>query len=163
MGSVSKTKNKMPLLCLFAFVFAGLVVGIDQWIKWIIVENVNPIERISVIPHIFSLFYLENRGAAFSIFENKQLFLILFTSLLCVVIIGMILFYKSQNAWSWVACILVLGGGIGNLIDRIRLGYVVDYLKFSFFPPVFNVADICVVTGVILFIIHVLLGEYAHK
>lgn len=162
MGSVSKMKKKKPLFCLLAFVFAGLAAGMDQWIKWIVVENIKPIKGINVIPQFFSLFYLENRGAAFSIFENKQLFLILFTSLLCVVIIGMILFYKSQNAWSWVACVLVLGGGIGNLIDRIRLGYVVDYLKFSFFP-VFNFADICVVTGVILFIIHVLVGEYAHK
>lgn len=163
MGSVSKMKKKKPLFCLLAFVFAGLAAGMDQWIKWIVVENIKPIKSINVIPQFFSLLYLENRGAAFSIFENKQLFLILFTSLLCVVIIGMILFYKSQNAWSWVASVLVLGGGIGNLIDRIRLGYVVDYLKFSFFPPVFNFADICVVTGVILFIIHVLVGEYAHK
>ena len=101
------------------------------------------------IPGLFDIVYVENTGAAFSILQGKRIFLILFTLLLIAALIVYI-FLKRRTASPVLltGLSLVAGGGLGNLLDRFRLGYVVDYLAFRPFSfPVFNLADVAVCAG----------------
>ena len=78
------------------------------------------------------------------------------TGFITILLIAGLFVYKKHSACSIAASILIIGGGIGNLIDRIFLGYVVDYIHVSFFPPIFNFADCCVTVGTVLLMIHIL-------
>ncbi len=131
----------------------------------IIIDQITKIKAIGLkenpIPIIkgkLELVYVENRGAAFGMFQNKKLILV-FLTLIIILAISVFLF-KNYNRLSIVSIMslsLIIGGAIGNLIDRIVRGYVVDFISYTFFNgydfPVFNVADICVVSGCILMII----------
>ena len=148
----------MPVIALLISI---ALVAADQAIKMLVIQNVQPVGKITVIPGLFDLFYLKNFGAAFGIFQNQKLFFIITVSILTLIVIFSLFFYTRHEFFSYTASILIIGGGIGNLIDRIRLGYVVDYLSFSFFPPIFNFADCCVVVGTILLAVHLLFfGEH---
>lgn len=114
---------------------------------------------VEIIKGFFWFTSVENRGAAFGIFQNSVLPLI-FISI--IFIIGIILFnwfYTKKTIFYSISVGLVLGGALGNLVDRVFLGYVRDFIKFSFFEPVFNIADICLCVGVLLFAIHILFLE----
>ncbi len=137
---------------LMALVFVVL----DQWSKAWMVANLKGKENIVWIPGVFELEYLENAGAAFSSFMGKQGFLVTVTVI--VVVFALIEFVRipdtKRYAGLMVAFSLLISGAVGNLIDRIRQGYVVDF--FYFVPinfPRFNVADICVTVAVPLFIL----------
>lgn len=143
-----------------------ILVVLDQWTKWLAVTKLKPINDIPIIENIFHLAYVENRGAAFGILQGKRLFFIIMTT--CVILAISIYYYKmpKQRKYFWMrlSLILLVGGAIGNLIDRIRLNYVIDFLYFKLIDfPVFNVADICVVIGVTILSIFILLGENDEK
>ena len=111
---------------------------------------------MSVFGDFFELRYIQNDGAAFSSFAGKQAFLI---AVSIIAIIGAAFFLrkmKSEGAMFKVALLCIIAGGIGNLIDRLLLGYVTDMLSFSIFPPVFNIADIAVCLGCGILIVYVL-------
>jgi signal peptidase II len=114
------------------------------------------------IPGLFHIVYVENTGAAFSILRDKRIFLILFTVLMiAALIVYMFLKRKSAPPMLLMGLSLVAGGGLGNLIDRIRLGYVVDYIEFLPFSfPVFNLADISVCMGCGLLLLHFAIEEF---
>jgi signal peptidase II len=99
---------------------------------------------------------VENRGAALGILQNQRVFFIVITIVFCIILFYILYFYKHHDFFSRFACIVIIAGGIGNLVDRIRLHFVVDYISVSFYSPVFNFADICVVAGVIAALIHIL-------
>ncbi len=143
-------------MAIVSLLLAVLVVAADQIFKLLAVQYVKPVGSISVIPGLFSLEYVPNRGAAFSMLQNWTAFFVTVTAVVCVFIVVAIFRYKNHEFFSRAACILVLGGGIGNMIDRISHVYVVDYLHLSFFPAIFNFADLCVTVGAVFFIIHVL-------
>jgi signal peptidase II len=111
----------------------------------------KPFTSIPVIDNIFHITYIQNKGAAFGFLQNKIIFFIFVTIIVAVVIL--FLLWKTRDKSNYklfhFSIILQLGGAIGNLIDRVRLGYVVDFLDFRIWP-VFNVADIAIVSGVIL-------------
>ncbi len=137
---------------LFIFAVAALI-AIDQYIKIWAINDLMPIHSMEVIPGLLDFTYVENYGAAFGIFQGNKLFLVGFTS---IVLIGLVVllakgYFKGKIVTT--AITLIIAGGIGNLIDRVRLGYVVDYLDISplFSYPVFNFADCCVVIGTIIF------------
>ena len=116
--------------------------------------NLN--EEISIIPNFFSIQYLKNTGAAFSILENQTILLAI-TSIICI---SVIIYYlkKEENLTTamYLSFGLVLGGILGNLIDRIVYQGVIDFLSFQIFNynfPVFNIADIGITIGVLLLII----------
>jgi signal peptidase II len=112
------------------------------------------------IPGLFQIVYVENTGAAFSILQNKRAFLILFTALMVAALIVCIFLKRKSSPVLLTGLALVAGGGLGNLIDRVRLGYVVDYLAFQPVPfPVFNLADISVCTGCGLLLLHFVIEE----
>lgn len=138
----------------------SLIIAADQFTKHLAVSHLRDIDSIEIVKGVFSLTYVENRGAAFGILQNQRWFFILLTCLICI---GMTYFLISQANISLVLRIslaMVLGGAIGNLIDRVRLGYVVDMLHFTLIDfPVFNIADCFVVSGTILLAFYVLFME----
>lgn len=143
----------MPILALF---LASSIVLTDQLIKYLVVYALKPVGTVTAIPGLLDFTYVENRGAAFGMLENHRWFFIIATILVMAFLI-VLLFRKSGKSKLFVtSVVLIVGGGIGNLIDRIFLGYVVDYLQLSFFPPVCNFADYCVVAGTALLMIYIL-------
>ena len=118
--------------------------------------------RIKIIKGFLYITYVKNTGAAFSIFRNNTLFLII----LSIVIIGLLFYYLSKKTYlsklENISYGLILGGAIGNLFDRIIYGYVIDFIDiyiFKFDYPVFNIADMAIVIGVIILIIDLFRGE----
>ncbi|HFU4000047.1 TPA: signal peptidase II [Streptococcus suis] len=137
----------------FPIVAAGLIV-LDQLVKAWTVANIALDTVEPFLPGFMSLAYLRNYGAAWSILQNQQWF---FTIITIAAVTGLIWYYIKQiqgNIWTLFSLSLMIAGALGNFIDRIRLGYVVDMFHLDFISfPVFNVADICLSVGVgILFI-----------
>ncbi len=126
------------------------LVSLDQYVKRLVVVNVMPKGSIEVIRNFFYLTYVENFGIAFGMFKNRTWFFIIMTSIIALMILYFIIRLKGKSLAITFCLSLILGGAIGNLIDRVRFGYVVDYLHFSFFPPVFNLADSAIVVGAFL-------------
>lgn len=133
------------------YIFIGiLAVIVDQISKLLVQRNMYGSE-ISIIDNVFSLTYVENFGAAWGIFSEWDFLLKVLPPVLIVIIL--IYLYKSKpDKFEILSGTLVISGAIGNFIDRIRLGYVIDFIDFKFWP-VFNFADICIVVGCFLMII----------
>lgn len=143
------------------FVVSILLVIADQIFKLLITSRISYGSGIEVIPGFFELVYWRNTGAAWGMFSNGTLYLTIISVIASLAII--VLMPKARTLFMKISLALILAGAVGNLIDRIRLGYVVDYLSFDIFGydfPVFNLADMCIVIGCILMIIYVL---FIHK
>lgn len=132
-----------------------IVIGviIDQISKSVAVLALSDVSTIPIIPNVFHLTYVENTGAAFSLFEDMQIFLILITSAF-IFALGYLLYILPKTKHYRLSCFalsLMISGALGNLIDRIRLSYVVDFFDFRIIGfAIFNVADTLVVCGTIL-------------
>lgn len=153
-------KKGKRILSFFQFLLiVMLLTGFDQLTKFLAVQNLKGKRDISLIPNVLYLQYLENRGAAFGIFQNQKIFLVILTSLILIAV-GYVLWKipaDKKYIYLKLLCFLITAGGIGNLIDRIRLDYVIDFIYFAPIDfPVFNVADIYVSVGMILLFIVVL-------
>lgn len=141
----------------------GIIAGIliDQGTKMLAVAHLKGKEAILIIPNVFQLQYLENHGAAFGILQNKRGFLLVIT--ICI-LAAIIFFYRKIPAQKrflplHIAMILVAAGALGNMIDRMVHGYVVDFLYFSCIRfPIFNIADCYVVIAAVIAVI--LIGFY---
>ena len=135
----------------FATLAAGLLV-LDQWLKLWITANLPLGESMPFMPGFVELLTVHTYGAAWSSFSGQRILLLFVTSLIISTLILLMARRIVRHPLGVAACCLVISGGIGNLIDRFRVGYVVDMFHFEFWPsyPVFNVADICVVCGAIL-------------
>jgi len=135
---------------------------LDQYSKYLVLTLLNPIESFPLIPNFFHLTYVENTGAAFSLFSDMQLFLIA-TSVLFIGILILLLIKIpkiKENRWVNISISLIIGGAAGNLIDRLRLNFVVDFLDFRFINfAIFNFSDIFVVCGSILLVIALLTNK----
>ena len=139
--------------------FSLIFLIIDQLLKLIISINLKFTESINIINNFFRITYLKNNGAAFSILSGNVIFLVIITLLALLLIYFIFLKKKNISKFETICYGMLLGGIIGNLIDRIRLGYVIDYLDFNFGSynyPVFNFADICIVVSAILIFIKTL-------
>lgn len=143
---------------MWLFVLPLAVVILDQFSKYIVVENMVLGESIPIIEEVFHLTYILNPGAAFGMFAHNRLFFIA----IAVVVIGIIIWARREilaSPWEVKAgCGLFLGGAIGNLIDRARQGLVIDFFDFRIWP-VFNIADIAICIGVGLIIWNLLKTE----
>lgn len=141
---------------ILSFSLAGLMIALDQLTKfWVSQARLN----VRVIPNFFTIHYIENRGAAFGILQGQRIFLILVSLVAAVILSSLILFERDHKWLLSLALALILGGTIGNLIDRIRLHYVVDFLQFYvklfdryWYWPSFNIADSAISVGVGLLI-----------
>ena len=137
---------------LFIFLAALLVVIFDQLTKLFVASRFSLGESVPVIKGIFSIAYLANQGAGFGILQGQRWFFIFFA----LMVIGAILYLYDKipaNKYVQLGVGLILGGAIGNLIDRIRLSYVIDFLDFRFWPA-FNIADSAVSVGAVILIIY---------
>lgn len=140
----------------FVLFMAATVAFADQLIKILVVNQLKPIGEVTAIPYLLDLVYVENKGAAFGILSEQRWIFLVISIVMIAMIVLFLVKYKPESKLFQGAMILILGGGIGNLIDRVCYGYVVDYLKLSFFPPVCNLADYCIVIGSAIFIIYLI-------
>ena len=135
-------------------IFSIIIIILDQILK-LFISNMNVLESITIIPNFFSITYVKNTGAAFSIL-NGNTFLLIILSIIILFYIYKFILKKNIHK---ISSILLLGGILANLIDRIFRGYVVDYLDFNILGynfPIFNLADICIVIGSFILIFETL-------
>ncbi len=142
---------------LIPMVSIAMIVGMDQLFKYWVLQVLEPIQVYPLIEGVFQFRYLENRGMAFGLMEEQWWLLIGGTAVILIAGLVVIFMKKIHSKWLLAALSLAIGGGIGNLIDRIFRGYVVDYLDFCAINfAVFNFADMCVSAAMIMFIIWLL-------
>lgn len=133
------------------------VVVLDQITKWLAVEYLIPVGTVPIIKDAVHLTYVENPGAAFGMMQNSRWIFLLVSSVAIVAIIVYLIKFAPKNKLALTSLAFILGGGIGNMIDRVALGYVVDFIDFRLINfAVFNVADSFVCVGAALLIIYVL-------
>lgn len=146
------------------YLLAALLIIIDQITKWNIVQNFELYQEKVIIPGFFSLFYIQNEGAAWGIFQGKMVFFYLVTLIVVGYLVYMFQQEKNKTKLVGISFALILSGAIGNFIDRLLNGYVVDMFRLDFINfPIFNVADVCLTVGVVLMLIHVLFFEKEEK
>lgn len=141
---------------------SSIMILLDQAIKKIIEATLDLNTSVSIIDGFFNITHVQNNGAAFSMFQGNRLFLITVAILSLVLIIYMAFRDYDKTKLNKISYGLLIGGIIGNLIDRIFLGYVIDYLDFNIFGynfPVFNLADIGIVVGIMVMMIIVIWGD----
>ncbi len=135
------------------FIIAALVVVADQLSKFYVSAIMEAGQSIAVINNLLYITYVRNPGAAFGMLPYRTVFLVIVT----LVVIGFIIYYYRILPAGFVllrvGLALQLGGAVGNLIDRVRTTYVIDFIDVSFFPPVFNLADSAIVIGIAIFLI----------
>lgn len=148
----------------FSLILMVILTVVDQIIKLAVDSKIDMGKIIEVVKFgdvkIFSLTHIRNSGAAWSIMEGKTWFLIVLPIVVCLV--GLVYMYKIRNGSKieLISLSMLVAGGVGNLIDRIRMSEVIDYIKFE--PvnfPIFNFADICVVIGAILFCVSIFISD----
>ncbi|RZJ44444.1 MAG: signal peptidase II [Brevundimonas sp.] len=159
---------KIPRIAYAAYGFALFVIVVDQLTKaWVMSGlDLQEVGRVFVLPPIFNFTWVENRGVSFGLFGDGSARWVL--SVFSVAVAGFLGWWalKADRRLLITAIGLVMGGAVGNVIDRIRFGFVVDFLDFSgtgVFPWVFNVADSAITIGVVLLIADSLLSEKAAK
>lgn len=137
------------------------VVLLDQLSKWWVVNNLDLYESMYPIPalsHIFAITHLTNTGAAFGLLQEAGIFFTIASVVITVIILVYVRRIPRERWLTRIALGMVVGGALGNLIDRLRLGYVVDFIDFSFFAK-FNVADSAISIGVVLLFLATWLEE----
>lgn len=140
-----------------------LLICLDQIIKYWALNFLKEIGSIPVIENIFNLTYVENRGAAFGMLQNNQTIFIVVAALASCYGLYYLHTKKVSNIGK-IGILLIISGAIGNLIDRVRLGFVVDYLDFHIiWSYVFNLADCFVVVGTVLLCAYILFNEEEDK
>lgn len=141
---------------LYYSLFAAGIVAVDQFVKYLVVANIPLYGHVPFLPGFLDFTYVQNTGAAFSSFEGMQwLFALIFLVFTAAILYE---YFKSPMPFTplerWMIA-AVYGGGLGNMIDRVRLSYVVDMIETQFMDfPVFNVADCFITCGSILLILH---------
>ncbi len=137
-----------------------LIIALDQLFKYWVVNNIGITDSITIIPKVIDFVFVKNTGAAFSFLSDKTYGIVLLSGISVAFCIGVIWFMikkKPRNKLLTVSLALMLSGALGNVIDRILRGYVVDFIETTFIKfPVFNIADIAITLGAALVIMYVL-------
>ena len=141
----------------YAILLAGAI-GLDQLLKWWVTSHLEVGQSAPLLPGVVQLTRLHNTGAAWSSFSGKTGLLAAVTVVLLAAVVYLVVKKIVRHPLGLSAAMLVLGGGIGNMIDRIFRGYVVDFIDFTYWP-VFNIADIAVVCGTILLAVLILTAK----
>lgn len=134
----------------------------DQFSKYLITSGMYHGESLAVFPPVLYITYVLNPGAAFGMLANQTTF---FIAVSLLVVLGVLVGYRylpRERVWTHVALGLVVGGALGNLIDRVRLGLVIDFIDFRVWP-VFNLADTAIVTGAALLVLDVWRADQKEK
>jgi signal peptidase II len=148
---VEKRKKEMFYLKITSVILC--LVAIDRYIQHVIVVYVKPKFDVQLVKNVLHLTYIKNEGIAFGLLKNRKEFL-WYLPLIVLLICGYLLYARVvDNKISMIGIIFILAGGLGNVIDRVFYGYVVDYVNLKFINfPIFNFADVCVFVGSILLI-----------
>jgi len=150
------------------YLVAVIIVALDQWTKWLVVNNMELGERIPLLDPTFALLSHRNRGAAWGMLEGQ----IWLFSIVTVIVIAGILYYFHKEAKGkplfQLSLMIILGGAIGNFIDRLYLGEVVDFIDvlipiINYDFPIFNIADAALTIGVVMVMIVLFLEEKREK
>lgn len=140
-------------------ILASIIIAADQLLKFWTVANIALGETLFQ-NKIMSLTYLQNKGAAWNILEGHMWFFYIITTVCVIVILYMLYRNLNENKWLTVGLALILGGALGNFIDRLRLGYVVDMFQIEWFNfPIFNIADAALSVGVGCIFIYILFDD----
>ncbi len=151
---------------MFFYLLAIIIIVLDQWTKWLIVKNMEIGESIKIIENFIYITSHRNSGAAWGILQGQLWFFYIIT---IIAVAGIIYYMQKYAKGKWLlgtSLGLMLGGAIGNLIDRVFRKEVVDFINtyiFGYDFPVFNIADSALVIGVALLIIHMIREEKAAK
>lgn len=149
---------------LFYYLIVAVITCLDQFVKEVIIIQVDLFKKITIFPGIFDITHIRNFGAAYNMFTETPMLLIIMPAL--VMLAGLVYIgyaHKQNNFLLMVAIAMVIGGGLGNLIDRISKGYVVDFFDIHIIP-VFNVADIFICVGCgLLFIYLIFIDGKQHE
>lgn len=141
---------------IWLIIILGSVV-FDQVSKILVEKFLQPVESVSLIDGVFRFTYVRNEGAAFGMLDDHRWVFMVISSVAIIVMLVYLWKFRPDSKWACTAIAMIIGGGIGNMIDRVRLGYVIDFIDFCAFPNlwmwVFNIADACVCVGAgILFV-----------
>ena len=133
-------------------ILGALLLAADQYVKFWTVSHLAEGGSAPLIPGFVELLRVHNYGAAWSSFSGQKWLLLGVTGVIVLAVVWLLVRKVVRHPVGILACCLILSGGIGNILDRLRLGYVVDMLHFQFWPsyPTFNVADMCIVSGAVL-------------
>ncbi|MBQ8208334.1 MAG: signal peptidase II [Clostridia bacterium] len=142
-------------MLIWFLIIIGTIV-LDQVTKWLAVEFLTKVETIPIIKDVLHLTYLENTGAAFGILKNNRWVFLVISTIAIIAIVFYLIKFPPKNKWLGFGLSFFAGGGIGNMIDRILLGYVVDFVDFRLIDfAVFNIADSFVCIGAALMVIYI--------
>lgn len=159
-------KNKKYYVSSFLWLaFAAVIFGFDRFVKNLILSKYNKIGTVfGEIPYVADFTYVRNTGAAFSMFSDGTVFLSVVSIAFCIAVVMYWIIAKPQHKLNKTALMLIFSGALGNAVDRVFYGYVVDFISIKWFNfPVFNIADMAIVIGAILFMIYVIFFEKDKK
>lgn len=151
----SKIFNKISLVKLIVII---IIFAMDLITKNIFANVLKNQFEISIIPNFFSLKYTENTGAAYGMFGNNTIMLTIFSMLFIVMFTFYDILYSEKNIWNFLGFCFVIGGAIGNLADRLFLGFVRDFAVLHVFNFIFNVADAFITFGVVFYMISIVIS-----
>ncbi len=137
---------------------ASLVIIIDRFAKFLVFNNLLEGQSIGVVPKIFHITLVLNTGAAFGLFKEGNQFFIVSSFIVAALIFLYVIFDKEKDVLKLSALGLILGGAIGNLIDRLLFGYIIDFLDLRVWP-VFNIADSAITVGSVLLLLRLFLPK----
>lgn len=149
---------------MLALIIVLVTVFLDQISKHFVVLYLKGQRPLTIIEGLLSFTYVENRGAAFGILQNRKLFFVAVTVVTLIILMYIFLrYYKYLNLWTISSLSMIMGGTIGNFIDRMSLDYVVDFISLRFFNrynfAVFNLADTFIVVGAIMLMLYIMIFE----
>ena len=134
---------------------AAFIVLADQILKILVSSNMELFESFALVPYLFNITYVQNKGAAFSIFSNYTWVLAIISLIFSAVLLIYIIVKRPKHKLLMLSLIMIFAGALGNAIDRIFLGYVIDYIETAFIDfPIFNLADISITVGAALLIVY---------
>ncbi len=151
------------------FVIMAVSVAVDFVTKRIVLATMEVGDSVALIPNVFHFTYVQNKGAAFGMLQDHRWVFLVLTTVVVAALIYYLVRYRPRDPWLYWPMSLIVGGGIGNMVDRLFYGeafgdgFVVDFLDFCAFPSlwrwVFNVADACVVVGAFIMIGYLIVNE----
>ena len=129
------------------------VIGLDQLTKWLTIVNLAEYESFPVWQDVFHFTYVKNTGMAFGMLKDHRWVFMVFSTIAIVALIVYLFRFRPESRWMQISMAMIIGGGIGNMIDRVFLGYVIDFIDVTLINfAVFNVADsfVCVGAGIMI-------------
>lgn len=147
-----------------SFILSFIIIVIDQITKHFAIVNLKGSGSHIIVPNLLKFVYVENYGAAFGILKHRRIFFIIITFVVVAFItVFLFRYYQKLNIFMKIGSGLLLGGAVGNFIDRVRFGYVVDFISVRLFNryeyPVFNIADTAIVIGTIIILFLILFDK----